>query len=308
MHAKWSWPVRFLPCVAAWLEMLLYAINVRKLKVWNFHLCIWAGLLWPSVKSGTSQYILCGCLIIHTWATWLVGSQHQCILVYSCLYDRDGLFHCRRSRSKSLFHVVLLLQVTTDVVIHEVVEKTHLKLSHGDSSGVTSYLLTTETVRSGVAEEKPKPATDTANPIDPDSQLLNQLKEVRQLEDRTHGDPRHCYHQHITRHAVKGILWCRHDRWLVVRMSVLTVQASLIGFGCCSKYDKEWSYCSSLTRTSLTLAVGGSQAITYFTGHWCVPHKSMCEVVVSCAWELILLFTVVFCVPSAVHKFVLGML
>jgi len=116
------------------------------------------------------------------------------------------LFHCRRSRSKSLFHVVLLLQVTTDVVIHEVVEKTHLKLSHGDSSGVTSYLLTTETVRSGVAEEKPKPATDTANPIDPDSQLLNQLKEVRQLEDRTHGDPRHCYHQHITRHAVKGIL------------------------------------------------------------------------------------------------------
>jgi hypothetical protein len=97
-------------------------------------------------------------------------------------------------------------EVTTDVVIHEVVEKTHLKLSHGDSSGVTSYLLTTETVRSGVAEEKPKPATDTANPIDPDSQLLNQMKEVRQLEDRTHGDPRHCYHQHITRHAVKGIL------------------------------------------------------------------------------------------------------
>lgn len=103
-------------------------------------------------------------------------------------------------------YVVLLPQVTTDVVIHEVVEKTHLKLSHGDSSGVTSYLLTTETVRSGVAEEKPKPATDTANPTDPDSQLLNQLKEVRQSEDRTHGDPRHCYHQHITRHAVKGIL------------------------------------------------------------------------------------------------------
>jgi hypothetical protein len=98
-------------------------------------------------------------------------------------------------------HVVLLLQVTTDVVIHEVVEKTHLKLSHGNSSGVTSYFLTTETVRSGVAEEKPKPATDTANPTDTDSQLLNQLREVR-----THGDPRHCYHQHITRHAVKGIL------------------------------------------------------------------------------------------------------
>ena len=160
----------------------------------------------PSVKSGTSQYILCGSLITHTWAGWLVAFQHQCILVCSCLYDHDSLFQCRRSSSKRLCHVVLLLQVTTDVVIHEVVEKTHLKLSHGDSSGVTSYLLTTETVRSGVAEEKPKPSTDTANPIDPDSQLLNQLKEVRQSEDRTHGDPRHCYHQHITRHAVKGIL------------------------------------------------------------------------------------------------------
>jgi hypothetical protein len=82
------------------------------------------------------------------------------------------------------------------------VEKTHLKLSHGDSSGVTSYLLTTETVRSGAGEEKPA----TASPADSESQLLNQLKEVRQAEGNTHDDPRHCYHQHITRQAVKGIL------------------------------------------------------------------------------------------------------
>ena len=96
-------------------------------------------------------------------------------------------------------------QVTTDVVIHEVVETTHLRLSHGDTSGVTSFHLTTETVRSGAGEEKPKTAIDTASATDSDSQLLNQMKEVRQSEDWIQVDPRHSYQQ-ITRHAVKGIL------------------------------------------------------------------------------------------------------
>jgi hypothetical protein len=101
--------------------------------------------------------------------------------------------------------------VTTDVVIHEVTETTRLKLSHGDTSGVTSFLLTTERVRSGAGEgkcgeEKPKTLTNTASPSDPNDQLLSQLKEVRQSEDGMQDDPRYCYHQHITRHAVKGIL------------------------------------------------------------------------------------------------------
>lgn len=101
--------------------------------------------------------------------------------------------------------------MTTDVVIHEVTETTRLKLSHGDTSGVTSFLLTTETVRSGAGEgkhgeEKPKSSTDTASLSDPNDQLLSQLKEVRQSEDGMQDDPRYCYHQHITRHAVKGIL------------------------------------------------------------------------------------------------------
>lgn len=101
--------------------------------------------------------------------------------------------------------------MTTDVVIHEVTETTRLRLSHGDTSGVTSFLLTSETVRSGkgeekCSEEKPKTSTDPKNLLDPNDQLLSQLKEVRQSEDRMQDDPRYCYHQHITRHAVKGIL------------------------------------------------------------------------------------------------------
>jgi hypothetical protein len=76
---------------------------------------------------------------------------------------------------------------------------------------VTSFVLTTERVQSGAGagksdEDKPKNLTDTASPLDSDDQLLSQLKEVRHSEERTQGDPRHCYHQHITRHAVKGIL------------------------------------------------------------------------------------------------------
>jgi hypothetical protein len=111
---------------------------------------------------------------------------------------------------KSYF-MIFRWQVTTDVVIHEVVETTHLRLSHGDTSGVTSFQLTTETVRSGAGEENPKTAIDTASATDSDSQLLNQMKEVRQSEDWIQVDPRHSYHQQITRHAVKGILWYKHD-------------------------------------------------------------------------------------------------
>jgi hypothetical protein len=101
--------------------------------------------------------------------------------------------------------------VTTDVVIHEVTETTHLKLSHGDTSGVTSFLLTTETVRSGTGEgkcgeERPKASTDPANLSEPKDELLSQLKEVRQSEDGMQDGSRYCYHQHITRQAVKGIL------------------------------------------------------------------------------------------------------
>jgi hypothetical protein len=80
-------------------------------------------------------------------------------------------------------------------------------LSHGDTVGVTSFLLTTETVRSGEGggkhgEEKEKTSTEVASPSDPDGRLLKQLKEVRESED----EQRYCCHQLIARHAVKGTL------------------------------------------------------------------------------------------------------
>jgi hypothetical protein len=72
-------------------------------------------------------------------------------------------------------------------------------------------MLTTERVQNeGGAgqcdEDKLKTLIDTSSPLDLNDQLLSQLKEVRQSDDRAQGDPRHCYHQHITKHAVKGIL------------------------------------------------------------------------------------------------------
>ena len=107
----------------------------------------------------------------------------------------------------------LAIQITTDIVIHEVTETTRLKLSHGDTLGTTSFVLTTETVRSGAgegtrrpAEEKPRPSIDNAASSESDDHLLSQLKEVRPSEEGTQPGPGYYYHQHVPRHAVKGIL------------------------------------------------------------------------------------------------------
>ena len=100
------------------------------------------------------------------------------------------------------------------MVIHEVTETTRLKLSHGDTLGTTSFVLTTETIRSGAgegsrhaAEERPRPTTiDIEEIAEPEDELMSQMKEVRQPEDSAQSDSRYSYHHHITRHAVKGIL------------------------------------------------------------------------------------------------------
>nr|CAD7256194.1 unnamed protein product [Timema shepardi] len=147
-------------------------------------------------------------------------------------------------------------EIRTGVLIHEVTETTKVRLSHSDTLGVTSYVITSETVRTGnpedltrtveetldvgpggdvrtrasteVSKDTPRdaegpgsssdkaesssdpevlePTQEEEGPADP---VLSQMKEVRGVEYDQHspgGEPRYYYHQHIARHAVKGIL------------------------------------------------------------------------------------------------------